>query len=182
MVVICEELLQEYPDIDATCETLVCASPNDNAVGEFLDRIAPDLMFARCKTLLKEKTFSIPRHGTLIIHPGICPEYRNSHGCFWALANDDFDKVGATLLRINVGIDTGPIFGYYSYPYDVLKETPNIIHLRVVYDNLDQIRDKLIEINKGTAEPIMIQGRASSVWGQPWLSRYLRIKKAARAR
>jgi len=35
------------------------------------------------------------------MHPGICPEYRNSHGCFWALANDDPERVGVTLLQID---------------------------------------------------------------------------------
>ena len=51
------------------------------------------------------------------MHPGICPEYRNAHGCFWALANRDLNKVGMTLLRIDKGVDTGPTFGYYTYPY-----------------------------------------------------------------
>ena len=37
--------------------------------------------------------------GTFVMHPGICPEYRNAHGCFWALANRDLARVGMTLLR-----------------------------------------------------------------------------------
>ena len=48
------------------------------------------------------------------MHPGICPEYRNSHGCFWALARRDLDHVGATLLQIDEGSDTGPVYAYYT--------------------------------------------------------------------
>src|SRR6266850_2200283 len=61
-----------------------CAARDRAWEREVLDRVR-----ARCKTLLAEQTFSIPRLGTFVIHPGICPEYRNAHGCFWALANGE---------------------------------------------------------------------------------------------
>ena len=64
---------------------------------------SPDLVIARCKTLLKEQVFSIPPLGTFVMHPGICPEYRNAHGCFWARATGDDGNVGMTLLRIDRG-------------------------------------------------------------------------------
>ena len=71
-------------------------------------RRQPDLVIARCKTLLNERIFTIPRLGTYVMHPGICPEYRNAHGCFWAMATGDHANVGMTLLRIDKGVDTGP--------------------------------------------------------------------------
>jgi methionyl-tRNA formyltransferase len=138
------------------------------------------MVLVRCKTLIKEEIFSIPADGTMILHPGICPEYRNAHGCFWALANREADKVGMTLLKIDSGIDTGPVYGYYSYPFDALRETPAIIHNRVVYENLDPLRKKLEEIHYGTASVIDTHGRKSGIWGQPWLSRYMKIKRDAK--
>ena len=48
----------------------------------------------------REKIFSIPSHGTFIMHPGICPKYRNSHGCFWAIANEDYEDSIENLLNI----------------------------------------------------------------------------------
>ena len=175
-----EQLLQQHPEAENFGEPLVCTSPNQDSVKHYLERIAPDLMLVRCKSLLNKSIFSIPRLGSFILHPGICPEYRNSHGCFWALANGDFEKVGATLMMIDAGIDTGTIFGYFSYPYDVRRETPNVIQSRVVYDNLDVIRAKLIDIDNGIAKPILTGGRNSKMWGQPWLSEYLHIKRTAR--
>jgi methionyl-tRNA formyltransferase len=116
------------------------------------------------------------------MHPGICPEYRNSHGCFWALANDDLKNVGMTLLRIDKGIDTGPIYGYYTCDFDELKESHVVIQARVVIENLERIKEKIIEIDDGRAVPISTVGRKSAVWGQPWLTSYVRWKHHAKMR
>ena len=116
------------------------------------------------------------------MHPGVCPEYRNAHGCFWALANRELDKVGMTLLKVDKGVDTGPVYGYYAYEYDEQNESHVVIQHRVVFDNLDKLRKKLFEIASQTATTIDTQGRRSGTWGQPWLSKYLAWKAAARKR
>ena len=139
------------------------------------------MIIAVCKCLLKKSVYTIPTKGTFVFHPGICPEYRNAHGCFWALANDDPERVGMTLLKIDDGVDTGPVYGYFTYDYDP-KESPMIIQSRVVYDNLEGIRDRLIEIDEGRATAIDTTGRESAVWGQPWLTRYLAMRWRARGR
>jgi len=176
------ELRELYPELSDNIEVLETVSPNSPETRKFLQRLAPGMVVARCKTLISEEVFSIPQDGVLILHPGVCPEYRNAHGCFWALANDEPDKVGMTLLRIDAGIDTGPVYGYYSYAFDVKRDTPAIIHARVVYDNLDALREKFLEIHAGKAVAIRTEGRASGVWGQPWLSKYLKIKRRAAAK
>ncbi|MFL6622866.1 MAG: formyltransferase family protein [Sulfurifustis sp.] len=173
-------LRAKYPaDPDAT-PTLVAADPNTEAVREFLRQIAPDLMIARCKFLLKADVYNIPRHGTFVLHPGICPEYRNAHGCFWALANRDLTRVGMTLLRVDDGIDTGAIFLQATYAFDEVHESPFVIQYRTVVENLDAIAGTLSAVCQGRAAPIPATGRASAIWGQPWLSAYCRWKWAAR--
>jgi hypothetical protein len=174
-----EDLRNAYP-APVVVPMLVTASPNSPEAERFIREAAPDLVLARCKSLLKESVYSIPRHGTFVMHPGVCPEYRNAHGCFWALANGDYEKVGMTLLRIDKGVDTGPVYGYYSYPYDELNESHIVIQTRVVLDNLRAIEQKLVEIYRGEAEPLDTRGRHSATWGQPWLTCYLRWKNRAR--
>jgi methionyl-tRNA formyltransferase len=124
--------------------------------------------------------FSVPRAGTVVLHPGICPEYRNAHGCFWALARRDVDTVGATLLRIDEGVDTGPVFAYYRADIDEVRESHVVIQARVVFDNLDQIADDLRRVADGTMPAIDTSGRPSAAWGQPRLWDHLRWKRAAR--
>ena len=175
-----ERLSRVYPELPADLPVLLTRSPCSEAARDFIARCRPDLMLARCKSLLKEEVFSIPTKGTFVMHPGICPEYRNAHGCFWALAERDLERVGMTLLRIDAGIDTGPVLGYYSYPYDERRESHTVIQYKVVSENLDAIARRFAEIHAGTAQPVDTRGRRSGEWGQPRLSRYLRARRALR--
>lgn len=176
------ELRDRYGAIPADTPILETHSPNDASVETFLRAAAPDIMLARCKFLLKESVFSIPRDGTFVLHPGVCPEYRNAHGCFWALANDDTTRVGVTLLRIDRGVDTGPVHGYYTYDFDEVNESHIVIQHRCVLENLDPIAAKFAEIHSGSATTIDTTGRASAAWGQPWFTRWLHWKRSARKR
>jgi hypothetical protein len=176
------ELCQRYPPLSAETRILRAASPNSPEVEQFLRDLAPTMIIARCKTLLKPAIFTIPARGTFVMHPGICPEYRNAHGCFWALAKDDLGNVGMTLLQIDRGVDTGPIFGWFRTSYDEVHESHNVIQHRVVLDNLDALRQKLLEIHAGQARPLDVNGRPSGEWGQPWLTAYRAWKRRARRR
>ena len=174
-----EELRATYPELKDV-PVLVTHSPNSAEAEQFIKRLSPDIVLARCKTLLKESVFSIASRGTFVMHPGVCPEYRNAHGCFWALASDDAEKVGMTLLRIDKGIDTGPVYGYYSYPFDEAEESHIRIQHSVVLENLPALEAKLGEIYEGRAVALDTRGRESKAWGQPWLTSYLSWKRRAK--
>jgi len=177
-----QRLCRRYPEVAAAVPVFTASSPNSAESREFIERAAPDLMIARCKTLLKPEVFLLPRLGTYVMHPGICPEYRNAHGCFWALASGDRARVGMTLLKVDAGVDTGPVYGYFQCAYDEQRESHIVIQHRTVFDNLDAIRDLLVRITEGRTEPINTAGRQSRAWGQPWMSAYLRWKRGARRR
>jgi methionyl-tRNA formyltransferase len=169
-----------YPaELDAI-PRLVVGDPNSHDVAAFLRQVAPDLMIARCRVLLKPSVFAVPRLGTYVLHPGICPEYRNAHGCFWALARRDLDRVGMTLLRIDEGVDTGPIYLHASCAFDECAESHVVIQERVVLENLGRIARVLTDLHHGEVTLIPVAGRASAVWGHPRLSAYLRWKHAAK--
>src|SRR5262245_19438549 len=173
------ESLRRHFDRLPSAPELAVASPNSPEAERFLREQQPDLVIARCKTLLKESIFSIPRLGTYVMHPGICPEYRNAHGCFWARATGDDENVGMTLLRIDKGVDTGPIYGHFRVEADT-AESHVVTQHRVVLEHLDAIRDKLLQIEAGTAERIRTEGHTSATWGQPWLSAYLKMRRNPR--
>ncbi len=168
-----ERLQDLYPPVPDSVPVHVCASINSKGAEEFIRDKAPDLLIARCKQLMRPRIFSLARYGTYVFHPGVCPQYRNAHGCFWALAHHDHENVGMTLLRIDEGIDTGPIFGFYSYDFDARNESHIVIQHRVFLENLTPIAEKLKAIVAGTARPVEVTATESAVWGQPWLSAYL---------
>jgi folate-dependent phosphoribosylglycinamide formyltransferase PurN len=173
------ELGQRYDEIPATTRILETSNPNNAECLQLLQQIQPNLILARCKHILRKQIFQSASHGTFVMHPGICPEYRNAHGCFWALVRRDLNNVGMTLLRVDAGVDTGPVYGYYRCRYDETRESHAVIQDRVVFDNLDQLRMKFNEILTGTAEVIDTSGRDSRVWGQPRLTSYLGWKRIA---
>jgi Formyl transferase len=177
-----ENLARKYASIPKSTRFLYTQSPNSAEAKQFLRGLNPHILLARCKFILKEEIFTIPALGTFVMHPGICPEYRNAHGCFWALARRDLEKVGMTLLRVDTGIDTGPVYGYYTYDYDEINESHTVIQHRVTLENLEKLEKKLCEIGEGRATPLDTSGRRSGVWGQPWLSEYIKWKKLARKR
>ena len=173
-----DHLRTRFPDRPEPPE-LVVGSPNSKGAEAFIRERKPDLVVARCKTLLSDRIFTIPRLGTYVMHPGICPEYRNAHGCFWAMATGDWDNVGMTLLRIDKGVDTGPVYGYFRVDANP-RESHAITQHRVVLDHLDAIRATLLAIEAGTATSIDTTGRKSAAWGQPWLSALVRLRRSSR--
>jgi methionyl-tRNA formyltransferase len=174
-------LRDRYPaDLDAVPRVFV-SSPNSDEARGFLQALRPDVAIARCKVILKQEIFEIPRVGTFVMHPGICPEYRNAHGCFWALVNRDLERVGMTLLKVDAGIDTGPVYLHGTCAVDEVNDTHTVIQHRAVIENLDEIGRILTALCRGEQVPtINTAGRASATWGQPRLTEYLRWKRAAR--
>jgi hypothetical protein len=170
-----------YPAALEDVPQLVVSNPNSADARQFLEGLQPDMVVARCKVILRPEIFEIPRLGTYVLHPGICPEYRNAHGCFWALANRDLGRVGMTLLRVDRGIDTGPIYLQAACEYDEVRDSHIVIQYRAVFDNLDAIGRTLTGLHRGEdLRPMRTDGRRSAVWGQPRLTAYLRWKAAAR--
>jgi hypothetical protein len=174
-------LCRHFPPLPAATRILHAHSPNTPEVERFLRELAPTFMVARCKALLKESIFSIPQGGTFVLHPGVCPQYRNAHGCFWALAQDDLEHVGLTLLKIDKGIDTGPVYGYFCPELDE-GDSHFVIQHRALFDNLDAVRDRLLEAVAGRATPLDTAGLPSREWGQPWLTAYWGWQRRARRR
>ena len=54
--------------------------------------------------------------------------------------------------------------------------------ISTVFENLDDIQAQLTSIYRREAIPIDVTGRKSAAWGQPWMTRYLSWKRAAKRR
>jgi peptidoglycan/xylan/chitin deacetylase (PgdA/CDA1 family)/folate-dependent phosphoribosylglycinamide formyltransferase PurN len=171
---------QAYEELDDTPVQYV-ETPNNEETKQFLHELDPDMVIARVKLLLNEEIFSIPSTGTFAIHPGICPEYRNAHGCFWAIVEDDYDNIGYTLLKIDSGVDTGPIYAQGGIEFGPLEDHV-YLQFKVISDNLDEIRSGLESAYKGERDSLDISGRESGVWGQPKLTDQVRLIRREKKR
>lgn len=175
-------LRSRYPADLTAVPRIFVTNPNGEDARTFIQSLEPDVIIARCKFILKPAVFELAGTGAFALHPGICPEYRNAHGCFWALVNRDMDRVGMTLLKIDKGIDTGAVYLQAGCIVDEMNESHTVIQYRVVTENLDAIAHAIIALHDGLNPPtVATQDRKSATWGQPRLSDYLRWKRAARA-
>jgi methionyl-tRNA formyltransferase len=90
-----------------------------------LREICPDVAVSLGNRLLPVTTYGVPRLGTVNVHLGSVPDYRGGPPVFWELA-DGRDRVGYTIHRMDVHIDTGPVFAAGDLPIhhrSTLKET-----------------------------------------------------------
>jgi methionyl-tRNA formyltransferase len=95
------------------------------------------------------------------------------------MAAGDSGNVGTTLLRVDAGVDTGPVFGHFRVEADP-GESHVILQHRAVLDHLGGIRETLQLIECGRARPVDTNGHRSAVWGQPWLTALIRMRARER--
>jgi folate-dependent phosphoribosylglycinamide formyltransferase PurN len=72
----------------------------------------PDIIIQAGAGILREPVFSLARLATLNVHHGIAPLIRGMHSIYWGLWEDRPEWVGATVHRIDAGIDTGDVLAY----------------------------------------------------------------------
>lgn len=87
---------------------------NDPAVVALADRLQPDLICVFGTSLIRGDLLTRGRLGMVNLHGGLSPEYRGADCTFWALYNQEPEKIGCTLHWIDVGIDTGRLVAHVS--------------------------------------------------------------------
>ena len=81
----------------------------DSSFIQNLYSIEPDI-FVVCAygKILNKKVLSIPKYGTINIHPSLLPKYRGPSPVQYSIKNLDF-HTGFTFIKMDEGIDTGDI-------------------------------------------------------------------------
>ena len=87
---------------------------NDPRVVELAERVRPDVIAVFGTSLIKGPLLKMGRLGVVNLHGGLSPEYRGADCTFWALYNQEPDKVGCTLHFVDNGIDTGNLIAHVS--------------------------------------------------------------------
>jgi len=131
-----EDLRQEVPHIN---------HPKVSAIAEKLN---PDLIAVFGTSLIKGELLEKGRLGIVNLHGGLSPEYRGADCTFWALYNQEPEKVGCTIHYINAGIDTGDLIAHIR---PEVKETDDELTLfwRGIRDSTDVFTELLDLLEKG---------------------------------
>lgn len=82
---------------------------------DWMRALSPDLMVVYFSPLIDEAIFSVPRYGSINLHPSLLPKYRGKHPLFWSHHNMD-DDIGATVHYLARGADNGNILAQRRFP------------------------------------------------------------------
>ncbi len=146
-------------------------SVNDKSTIAFLKKINPELVVVNGTRIISDEVLKSIPAPFVNIHAGITPKYRNVHGAYWALVNDDLDNCGVTVHLVDRGIDTGSIIYQQRIPvsdkdnfstYPLLQLGEGIICLKKA---LSDIFDMKLVFKKGIPE--------SRIWYHPTFWQYL---------
>jgi len=76
---------------------------------DFLQRVAPDvIVIIAYGQIIPAHLLDIPRLGWINLHASLLPKYRGAAPIQWAIVNGE-TRTGVTTMRIDPGLDTGPI-------------------------------------------------------------------------
>jgi methionyl-tRNA formyltransferase len=169
--------------VDLTVPVERVTSANSQAARDLLCELEPDLLLTLGSRYLHEKTFSIPRLGTVNVHHGRVPEYRGGPPIFWELAASEAE-VGYIVHRIDSGIDTGAIYAAGAVPIERRSTVSDTIlaTLPPLYErSLDTLTEVLVGVAHGTAKAVQQPPADGPPNSSPRLTDYLRARASLRA-
>jgi methionyl-tRNA formyltransferase len=101
--------------------------------------------------ILPKSVLDAPRHGCLNLHASLLPKYRGAAPITWSIAHGEVET-GISLMRMDEGMDTGPVFTQRAIPID-----PDTIadELAVALGRLaaDVVRSDLLRAAAGEITP-----------------------------
>lgn len=148
---------------------------------KLLQDLKPDVCIIMLNVMLPKRIFNIPPLGMLIFHPGLVPEYRGVHCGLWAIAGDDVNRIGWSLLRIDEGVDTGPVLAQgLAKTIDPARENYAIMQHKAQFDGVPEVVAAMQQLAAGQTPQVSTACRASGNYTHPGLSDYLRYRRVLR--
>ncbi len=87
----------------------VVPTHNHDACISLLARIQPDVIVVYGTGLIGRRVIAAATRGIVNMHTGLSPWYRGSDSVFWALHNQEPEKVGATVHLVSENLDAGAV-------------------------------------------------------------------------
>lgn len=101
-------------------------------------KLNPDLLVVVAYgQILPPSLLEVPKFGCLNVHTSLLPKYRGAAPIQWAIA-DGNPETGVTIMKMDAGLDTGPILSLRSTP--ILPEDD----AQILHDRLAQLGAELL--------------------------------------
>lgn len=133
---------------------------------DYLQKIDPDLIIV-CgyKFIIPKEIFSIPRDGTINIHPSMLPRYRGQHVINWAIVNGE-SETGVTLHFMDESLDTGDIIVQKSVPIN-FEDTAKDLHDRIYVEACCLLKQILLDYRQGKPLKGRVQNSSEATFFKP---------------
>lgn len=123
-------------------------TPEDGAAAEAVVRtLKPDVVIVVAYGLLLPKgLLALPVHGCLNVHASLLPRWRGAAPIARAIEAGD-EQSGVTIIRLDEGLDTGPMLAHVAIPIERDDTTPQLanrlakIGAQALIDILASLRD-----------------------------------------
>jgi folate-dependent phosphoribosylglycinamide formyltransferase PurN len=165
--------LDESP-IPAECVTDV-QSVNDSRTIALVQQISPRIIVVNGTRILEEKLLHANDGVFLNTHVGITPLYRGVHGGYWAQVSKDIEHFGATVHKIDKGIDTGDIAAqaFTSVTREDNFSTYPLLQIAIAIPILKQAIQDVLD---GELKTISAPPGKSKLWTHPTAFQYLKYR------
>ena len=119
---------------------------------DFFKRVAPDaVVIIAYGQIIPAALIDLPRLGWINLHASLLPRYRGAAPINWAIANGE-TRTGLTTMRIDPGLDTGPMLLKHEVDIGVDETAPDLA-ARLAEAGAPLMADTLRGLERGDITP-----------------------------
>lgn len=120
---------------------------------QYFQRLAPDVVvIIAYGQIIPQRLIEIPRLGWINLHGSLLPKYRGAAPIHWAVANGE-TRTGLTTMRIDAGLDTGPMLLKYETRIGADETSPDL-HARLAEAGAPLMAETLRGLENGSLTPV----------------------------
>ena len=128
-------------------------SMKPDAALDFFEQIKPDAaVIIAYGQIIPRRLLEIPRLGWMNLHASLLPKYRGAAPIAWAVINGE-KKTGLTTMRLDPGLDTGPILLQREIEIGEDETAPELA-ARMAEAGAPLVTESLIRWDRGEIAPI----------------------------
>lgn len=125
---------------------------NSQECRELLRSLKPDIVAVYGTLIIGKKLIeTVPR--LINVHTGLSPDYRGSDTIFWPIHNEEPEKIGVTVHRLDTGIDSGAILAR-GRPEILPEDTEHTVFAKSVIVGTDLLCRAIRREYSGEAAPL----------------------------
>ena len=125
---------------------------NSNTTIDKIKKSEIDFCLVFGTSILKNELIDTVKSDCINVHTGLTQYYRGVDSCKWAIYNNELDKIGVTIHKINSGIDTGEVLLQKTIEISP-GDTHDTLFIKLCKIGSDLLSQNLLKIVAGKVQP-----------------------------